>query len=698
MKYIVFSGIGTYLLHLHNSHTNSGVDLSDVHANPIFYPKECISDLKSGSIYSSSLLNSIFKLRTKSSISGYYLFYVKDNLFVFSKLNFLYFLLLPLIKHRIYRKATGIAELYKSAFSLECRKILLSKLFESNSNLNDCVDAFSKYVFCKHYSLWIYNPTTETFTCALSSADSLPYHIKKSENCSLNDVLNDDYYFEQRQPNDSSYTHLKGAKTLNRMKLNFGRDGTIGILSYYSDLSNFSISNKLKQQIINVLETKYSEYLHETEEKFEPVISCFMKPLISEDITSFLYNLVNIVSKSLSFEAVSIFLLAKPDNDALVMVATHDIYHDGEPSKQVIYPLDDDSLTTEVFNTSNIIWSYDLEKEILNSRKAVEDTKLGNKNWIGLPLVFNDEAYGVIRVKNKYTTIDGKRHLHHLRQLDFEYLKTLCSFLAGYLSVHMHRQVLVETNDHLREKIREQSVFDTVFLHEVRTPIQTFFSAPERILHELKTPPYSDLKIQSVRKKLADIRILAHRLKFITNAYYFEKIVTSRDYKPLRILNDIVYPVLNITRSYYKRQYTLDVQIEEKRLQNIPVYGDPTLLNIVFNALLDNAAKYSDIGGRPIEITGHHTKSHEYFELIVNNWGIEIEKDEKESIFNRGSRGKNAKIETDGTGIGLFLSRRIMNEHNGSLLLSSTKNPVSFVMKIPTTKEVLENNGKSTTD
>jgi signal transduction histidine kinase len=90
----------------------------------------------------------------------------------------------------------------------------------------------------------------------------------------------------------------------------------------------------------------------------------------------------------------------------------------------------------------------------------------------------------------------------------------------------------------------------------------------------------------------------------------------------------------------------------------------------VLRNLLSNAAKYSPAGA-PIELRATSTGSRVRFEIADH--GIGIQPGERERIFEKFGRGRNQEgQQVAGAGLGLYLSRRIVQVHGGDLAVEST--------------------------
>ncbi len=390
------------------------------------------------------------------------------------------------------------------------------------------------------------------------------------------------------------------------------------------------------------------------------------------------------MSDKFQCEACSIFLHESGSN-SLYLAATADLNHSGKPSESARYDVSSKSFTTDVFKSRSMAFSYDLAKDARNSGGYSETTQNEAANWIGVPLHYGQASLGVLRVKNKYEVdMNGSKVTANFRTSDFVNLLSLCSNLSNLIRIEAlfdeAQKKLTETSD----SMKETEDFNKVFLHEIRTPISKFTMAPELIKRTLSKRELTEEQLEKVIRQLDDIQVMGDRLEFIAKTFNFNQIVTRRNFQVLSVLRDIIFPVINITRSYLRKQYDIDIQLDTTGLNSCRVYGDKTLLNIVFNTLIDNAGKYSIGTKRPITVAGGYEKDGEYFAISVSNYGLQIYPDEKESLFDKGARGKEViRHGIGGTGIGLHLASRIMSEGNGELLLTCPKDPVTFTIRIP---------------
>ncbi|NJL93309.1 MAG: PAS domain S-box protein [Anaerolineae bacterium] len=112
------------------------------------------------------------------------------------------------------------------------------------------------------------------------------------------------------------------------------------------------------------------------------------------------------------------------------------------------------------------------------------------------------------------------------------------------------------------------------------------------------------------------------------------------------------------------------------------VTGDAVRLRQVIDNLLSNALKYSPEGGA-VRISGHFDDQWVY--LLVQDQGVGLRTDELQRIFDRFYRTDEAlKRSTQGTGLGLYLARAVVEAHGGRIWAESQPNQgATFTFTIP---------------
>jgi two-component system, OmpR family, sensor histidine kinase CiaH len=121
--------------------------------------------------------------------------------------------------------------------------------------------------------------------------------------------------------------------------------------------------------------------------------------------------------------------------------------------------------------------------------------------------------------------------------------------------------------------------------------------------------------------------------------------------------------VLDFKARFPDRHWQCDIDPE------IDMNGDPLLLQILVNNLIENAIKYSPKEGT---ITCRLQKKNKTILLQVADEGPGIPDDERKRVFEKFYRiGNETTRTTKGTGLGLYLCKKIVEDHRGSIKVAA---------------------------
>jgi two-component system sensor histidine kinase KdpD len=125
--------------------------------------------------------------------------------------------------------------------------------------------------------------------------------------------------------------------------------------------------------------------------------------------------------------------------------------------------------------------------------------------------------------------------------------------------------------------------------------------------------------------------------------------------------------VTNLVQQYSKRWTDRQFSVK-KFLPSAQVSADPELIQLALGQLLDNAAKYS-LPRSAIEV---NVESQNGFVTVrIWNGGSLIQPSERQRIFERFYRGSQMRHLAPGSGLGLYIARKITLAHGGNLELEA---------------------------
>jgi hypothetical protein len=111
------------------------------------------------------------------------------------------------------------------------------------------------------------------------------------------------------------------------------------------------------------------------------------------------------------------------------------------------------------------------------------------------------------------------------------------------------------------------------------------------------------------------------------------------------------------------------------------IWVDETKIRQVVMNFIDNALYYTTEGG--VTVSLEHDKTEVTFE--VKDTGIGVPKEQQKNLFTKFYRADNARhVRPDGTGLGIYLAKRVMDDHGGTVIFHSAEGKGStFGFKIP---------------
>jgi len=208
------------------------------------------------------------------------------------------------------------------------------------------------------------------------------------------------------------------------------------------------------------------------------------------------------------------------------------------------------------------------------------------------------------------------------------------------------------------------------------------------VTHELKTPiAVAQLNLETLQKhrldeekqrKLINNTLQeANRLNTLCNNILLAAQLDAGAYKPMQQELNLTDIIAGSTKNFITRypQRKINAAINE----GIFVLGEELLLQMLINNLIENALKYSPKEA-PIDITLKVVNSKAT--LQVADEGLGISDGEKKQVFDKFYRsGDENTRNTKGTGLGLYLCKKITQEHHGHIEISDN-NPQGSIFTV----------------
>lgn len=239
------------------------------------------------------------------------------------------------------------------------------------------------------------------------------------------------------------------------------------------------------------------------------------------------------------------------------------------------------------------------------------------------------------------------------------------------------------TNEHELEQVKKD--FIASVSHELRTPISLLQGYTESIVDGVVTEP------EEINEFLTVVLDESKRLSRLVNELLN---VAKMDAEGLNVTQE-VQPMQDLVRKMamkYRQQaqeldLTLDFQMDGE-MASLWYYDFDRMEQVLTN-LVDNASRYTQPGDT---ISIMATADHDHQILTIEDTGVGIAPQHLEKLFERFYKVDSArKRGSQGTGLGLFITRMIVNAHGGHIRVESELDKgTKFIISLPKKSHVEE--------
>ncbi len=228
-----------------------------------------------------------------------------------------------------------------------------------------------------------------------------------------------------------------------------------------------------------------------------------------------------------------------------------------------------------------------------------------------------------------------------------------------------------------KEIDRAKTEFVSLASHQLRTPLSIINWYSEMLLGEDK-----GVISEGQKDYLSEISKANKRMIDLVNALLnVSRIdVGSFAVSPKKInITDISKTVI---KEFCQEIDKKSLSVSEKYLpESFEYMGDPDLVRIIFQNLISNSVKYCDLNDS-ISVS---VLLKDDLMISISDTGIGIPEVAKEKIFEKLFRADNARhMDSDGTGLGLYIVKAIVDASSGSISFESEENKgTTFVIRLP---------------
>ncbi len=235
-----------------------------------------------------------------------------------------------------------------------------------------------------------------------------------------------------------------------------------------------------------------------------------------------------------------------------------------------------------------------------------------------------------------------------------------------------------------KERAERESNYKSRFLanmsHELRTPLNAILGFSELLEEQMfgslnpRQKQYVGYVRQSGEHLLALVNDILDISKIEANKFALERVWLDPAVA-IEATCGVVQPLAD------KHKVSLVLEVEEGLP---PIFADPVRVKQILYNLLSNAVKFTPSGG---QVTLRAAVRGEQLSLKVEDTGIGIAPEDIPRLFREFERLRNVTGRSDGTGLGLALTKRLVEMHDGSIQVESDPGRGStFTVCLPSTQ------------
>lgn len=310
----------------------------------------------------------------------------------------------------------------------------------------------------------------------------------------------------------------------------------------------------------------------------------------------------------------------------------------------------------------------DTHGNVLTANKHLLDL-LGIKEFPSFPVKLSDivpEEIFKIAKEEDNIVINTKRVYTNEKEVEFKgkkyWAETLKAPVLNQNNEVINIIVIIKDITIHKEIEKQKETFVETLTHDLKTPTSAQIKALQLLLDEKFgeiTPPQKEIMMQI----LNSCKYMHRMISTILSTYNEEhlKVLSPESFNILELVEECVKEIAFLAE---EKKQTIKIHSENK---NMVVTADLLELKRVVINLISNAISYSLTGGE-INISLKQSKNDFYFE--VNSKSGLIAKEDIASLFEKYVT-KGTKFRQVGTGLGLYLSKKIIEAHNGKMIANS---------------------------
>lgn len=368
-----------------------------------------------------------------------------------------------------------------------------------------------------------------------------------------------------------------------------------------------------------------------------------------------------------SFHAKAITILVKDPKEDFYQIAFNSGFQIGDEN----FFFENRSLFDRLFRYSEPVVIEELKSNLRPEERAALEFLIKKKVAVIMPLNLKTETLGLI-------VLNAKESGDMYNEEDMETLKAIAAQSAVAIknaqlyeetknfSITLQKEVdrqtaeLKNANIKLQQLDKAKTEFISIASHQLRTPLSIIKGFVSMMLEGTYGQISEEIK-DKLRKTYESAERLIRLVDALLDLSHIESGKINLEMKKM----DLVQMVRSVVEELKPEAEEKNIELKfENPDQEYWVLGDEEKLRQVVMNLIDNAVKYTKEG----EVLVYFEEKEGNVRLAVKDTGMGMRREEIASLFQKFVRGSEAAhYHTEGTGIGLYVAKRLLEEQKGEI-------------------------------
>src|SRR3989338_6940971 len=257
-------------------------------------------------------------------------------------------------------------------------------------------------------------------------------------------------------------------------------------------------------------------------------------------------------------------------------------------------------------------------------------------------------------------------------------IKNASGEVAGYVKIM--RDI---SHDALISKIKSE--FVSVAAHQLRTPLAAL-KWTLRLFIDGDMGPLEPKQLEFLNRGFETAERMIKLVNDLLDAARIEEGRFGYEFIEIDYLDFIAKLIKNYELVSKEKKISINLFPVKDLIPTI--YADRDRLLLAFSNIIENALRYTNAAGK-VDIDISLEK--DYVKTVISDTGVGIPKEEQKRVFSKFFRASNAiRLETEGTGLGLFIVRNIIRRHGGEVTFVSKEGKwTAFTILLPIKRELI---------